>query len=80
MKKLSDTDLISYNSNCTLYQTPQTSINADITTLQYVCSEYLGKIHFHRKLKLYKRARGYYVIAHGTRCNVTDLANKWFYK
>ena len=80
MKKLSDTDLISYNSNCTLYQTPQTSINADATTLQYVCSEHLGKIHFHRKLKLYKSARGYYVITHGIRCNVTDLANKWFYK
>lgn len=80
MNRLSDADLISYNSNCTLYKTPQTSINAEAATLQYVCSEHLGKIYFHRKLKIYNRARGYYVIAHGTRCSVTDLANKWFYK
>jgi hypothetical protein len=80
MKQPNDTDLISQNSNCTLYKTLQTSISSDTTTLQYVCSEYLGKTYFHRKLKLYRRARGYYVIAHGTRCSVTDLANKWFYK
>ena len=80
MNKLSDADLISHNSNCTLYKTPQTSINAEAATLQYVCSEYLGQIYFHRKLKIYNRARGYYVIAHGTRCSVTDLANKWFYR
>jgi hypothetical protein len=80
MKDLSEIDLISGNTNYTLYQTSRTSINPDTMTLQYICSKYLGKISFHRKLKLHKSESGYYVIVHGTRCYVNDLAHKWFYK
>lgn len=80
MKKLSDADFISCNTSCTLYQTPHTSVSSDKMTLQYVCSEQLGRIVFHRKLRVYKSESGFYVIARGTRCYVNDLMHKWFYK
>ena len=48
MKKLNETDFISCNTNCTLYQTPHTSVSPDKMTLQYICSEQLGRIVFHR--------------------------------
>lgn len=80
MKKLSETDFISCNNNCTLYQTSQTSINPDTMTLQYICSEQLGRIAFHRKLRVYRSESGFYVIARGVRCYVNDLMHKWFYK
>jgi len=81
MKKLSDTDLISCTYNCTLYQTPQTNVNPDTMTLQYVCSECSGKRAFHRKLRVYRSENGgFYVIARGTRCYVDNLMHKWFYK
>ena len=80
MKKLSETDRISLTENCILYQTPQTSINPDTLTLQYVCSEQAGKVAFHRKLRVYKSNGSFYVIARGTRCYVDNLANKWFLK
>lgn len=81
MKKLSDADFISCNNNCTLYQTPYTSISSDKMILQYIYSEHLGRIVFHRKLRLYRNeSGGFYVIARNSRCYVTDLANKWFYK
>lgn len=80
MKKLSETDRISFSSNCILYQTPQTSVNPDTLTLQYICSEQAGRIAFHRKLKLYSGENGFYVIARGTRCYVNNLMSKWFYK
>ena len=80
MKKLSDTDRISLTGNCTLYRTPQTSVNPDTLTLQYICSEQAGKIVFHRKLRVYKSEGGFYVIARGIRCYVNDLMHKWFYK
>jgi hypothetical protein len=80
MKKLSDADFISCNTSYTLYQTPHTSVSSDKMTLQYVCSEQLGRIVFHRKLRVYKSESGFYVIARGTRCYVNDLMHKWFYK
>ena len=80
MKSLSDADFISSTNNCTLYKTPQTSVDADTLTLRYICSEYFGKIAFHRKLKVYRNESGFYVIACGIRCYVTDLMHKWFYK
>ena len=81
MRKLSDTDFISCNSNCTLYQTPQTSVNPDTMTLQYICSEQDGTIAFHRKLRVYRsESGGFYVIARGIRCYVDNLMHKWFYK
>jgi hypothetical protein len=81
MKKLSEIDQISFSDNCILYQTPQTRVNSDNLTLQYICSEQAGKIVFHRKLRLYRNeSGGFYVIARNNRCYVTDLANKWFYK
>jgi hypothetical protein len=81
MKSLSETDLISFTNGCALYQTKLTSISADKLILQYVCSELTGKIVFHRKLRLYRNeSGGFYVIARNTRCYVTGLANKWFYK
>lgn len=80
MKKLSETDRISFTENCVLYQTPQTSVNPDTLTLQYICSEQEGRIAFHRKLRVYRSEGGFYVIARGTRCYVNDLMHKWFYK
>ena len=81
MKKLSDTDLISCTNNCTLYKTPQTSVNPDTMTLQYICSEHAGRRAFHRKLKVYRsESGGFYVIARGIRCYVNNLMSKWFYK
>ena len=81
MKKLSETDFISCNNNCTLYQTPLTSVSSDKMILQYVCSEQAGRIVFHRKLRLYRNENGgFYVIARNSRCYVTDLMHKWFYK
>lgn len=79
MKSLSENDLISNTYNCTLYQTPQTSVNPDTMTLQYICSEQSGKIAFHRKLRVYRSESGFYVIARGIRCYVNDLMHKWFY-
>ena len=80
MRALSDTDLISSAGDCKLYTTPQTSVNPDILTLQYICSEHEGRIAFHRKLRVYKSESGFYVIARGTRCYVDNLMHKWFYK
>ncbi len=81
MKSLSKTDLISRTNNCTLYQTSLTSISSDKMTLQYIYSEQLGRMVFHRKLRLYRNeSGGFYVIARNNRCYVTGLANKWFYK
>ncbi len=80
MKSLGEADFISCNNNCTLYQTPQTSVSSDKMTLQYICSEQFGRTVFHRKLRVYKSESGFYVIARGTRCYVTDLMHKWFYK
>ena len=81
MKSLGDTGFISCNNSYILYQTPLTSVSSDRMTLQYVCSEQAGRIVFHRKLRLYRNeSGGFYVIARNTRCYVTDLANKWFYK
>jgi hypothetical protein len=80
MKKLSDANFISCSNNCTLYQTPHTSVSSDKMTLQYICSEQFGRIVFHRKLRVYRSESGFYVIARGTRCYVNDLMHKWFYK
>ena len=81
MKSLSENELISSANGCSLYQTPLTSISADKMILQYICSEQAGKIVFHRKLRLYRNeSGGFYVIARNTRCYVTDLMHKWFYK
>ena len=81
MKGLSENDLISCTNNCTLYQTPYTSISADKMILQYIYSEQADKIVFHRKLRLYRNeSGGFYVIARNTRCYVTGLMHKWFYK
>ncbi len=81
MKGLNENDLISCTGNCTLYQTPYTSISSDKMILQYIYSERLGRLVFHRKLRLYRNeSGGFYVIARNSRCYVTDLANKWFYK
>ncbi len=81
MKSLSESNLISCANSCRLYQTKLTSISSDKIVLQYVYSELSGRIVFHRKLRLYRNeSGGYYVIARNTRCYVTDLANKWFYK
>ena len=80
MKKLGEADRISFTENCVLYQTPQTSINPDTMTLQYICSEQAGKMTFHRKLKVYRSEGGFYVIARGYRCYVDNLMHKWFYK
>ena len=77
---MKSTDFISCTYNCALYQTPQTSVNPDTLTLQYVCSEQEGKIAFHRKLRIYRSEGGFYVIARNSRCYVTDLMHKWFYK
>ena len=80
MKKLSETDFISCNNNCILYQTPHTSVGSDKMTLQYICSEQGGRIVFHRKLRVYRSESGFYVIARGIRCYVNDIMSKWFYK
>ena len=80
MKKLSESDFISCTDSCTLYKTPQTSVNPDTMTLQYICSEQAGRVAFHRKLKVYRSGGGFYVIARGIRCYVDDLMHKWFYK
>ena len=80
MKKLSDTDIISSNNNCILYQTPLTSVSQDRMTLQYIYSEQSERIVFHRKLRVYKSESGFYVISRNTRCYVNDLMHKWFYK
>ncbi len=80
MRALSDTDLISSVGDCKLYTTPQTSVNVNNQTLQYICSEREGRIAFHRKLKVYKSESGFYVIARGARCYVDNLMHKWFLK
>lgn len=81
MNDLSGKDLISSTNGCSLYQTKLTSISSDKQVLQYIYSEQLGRIVFHRKLRLYRNeSGGYYVIARNNRCYVTGLANKWFYK
>ena len=80
MKELSKSNIISSAAGCTLYQTPQTSVDALSQTLKYIYSEQDGRIAFHRKLKLHKVKQGYYVIVRGTKCYVDNLANKWFLK
>jgi hypothetical protein len=80
MKTLSEIDRISVSENCILYQTPHTMVSSDTQTLQYICSEQSGRVAFHRKLRVYRSDSGFYVIARGTRCYVTDLMHKWFYK
>ena len=80
MKELTQNNIISSAGGCILYQTPQTSVNSDTMTLQYICSDREGKVAFHRKLRVYKSEGGFYVIARGTRCYVNDLMHRWFYK
>jgi hypothetical protein len=54
MNDLIGKDLISSTNGCSLYQTKLTSISSDKQVLQYIYSEQLGRIVFHRKLRLYR--------------------------